>query len=341
MDWYVFGDGPLCVVVLVLNVSLDLDQKKSDGNPLLTVDDYGVHVGTHVFRATFPSTSTSPTGIQLALMGGSSFGATVWLNSRYIGSHLGSNTEDSAGLDLSFEGIDIATDGEENVLLVVMDNAGKDLRAGALNPRGITGAALVGGDDATLSWKLARNVAGTTDVDLVRGLFNEGALFAERTGMHLPGYDSSSWPALTSSTTTLSVQGPGISVFRTTLPLSIDSSLDASISFRLTSPLDGYFTPALAGSTDHFRALLFINGYQYGRFNPYIGNQIDFPVPPGVLDYEGENTVVVMIWCQDEVGGGCEMGIEANVDWVAKSGFERFDGEYLRPGWDERRMRFA
>ncbi|KAI0536821.1 galactose-binding domain-like protein [Xylaria digitata] len=170
----------------------------------------------------------------------------------------------------------------------------------------------------------------------MRGFLNEGGLYAERIGMHLPGYPDADWEASENESAVLSVQGAGVRVFRTKIPLNIPSGIDVSISFRLTAPSDATFTPKTS-ETNQLRALLFINGYQYGRFNPYIGNQIDFPVPPGILNYNGENTIAVTVWSQS--ADGAALKVEWNVDYVHKSSYDmNFDASYLRPGWDKKRL---
>ncbi|KAK6821046.1 family 35 glycosyl hydrolase [Apiospora arundinis] len=300
--------------------------KPASNNPVLYVDDYGIHAGTHIYRATFPSTAEPPTGVFLNITGGTAFGYSAWLNSQFIGSWLGLSYLDRAGLNLSFANATLSQSGEQNVLVVVMDNSGHDQRAEALNPRGITNATLLGPAPSSYSfseWKIA-GTAGRQDVlDPVRGPLNEGGLYAERVGMHLPGYDDSAWESASSSTSTgedknnstLSVPGAGIRVFRTTVPLSVPTGLD-------------------------LRALLFVNGYQYGRFNPYIGHQIDFPVPPGILNYDGDNTIAVTVWSQSSQGA--EMKVEWNVDFVHETSYDmRFDAAYLRPGWTKERLEYA
>ncbi|KAK7984309.1 putative PMA1-H+-transporting P-type ATPase [Apiospora arundinis] len=317
--------------------------KPASNNPVLYVDDYGIHAGTHIYRATFPSTAEPPTGVFLNITGGTAFGYSAWLNSQFIGSWLGLSYLDRAGLNLSFANATLSQSGEQNVLVVVMDNSGHDQRAEALNPRGITNATLLGPASYSFSeWKIA-GTAGRQDVlDPVRGPLNEGGLYAERVGMHLPGYDDSTWESASSSSSsstsedkknnTLSVPGAGIRVFRTTVPLSVPTGLDVSISFRLTAAEDA--------ASNQLRALLFINGYQYGRFNPYIGHQIDFPVPPGILNYDGDNTIAVTVWSQSSQGA--EMKVEWNVDFVHETSYDmRFDAAYLRPGWTKERLEYA
>ncbi|KAI0400807.1 glycoside hydrolase superfamily [Xylaria palmicola] len=309
----------------------------ASNNPVLYVDDYGVHAGSHIYRATFPTTQKPPTGILLNITGGLAFGYSVWLNSHFVGSWLGLSYVDKQGIELSFKNAMLNSD-KDNIFVVLMDNSGHDQRAEALNPRGITNAALLGpGAYAFSEWKIA-GTAGAEGglLDPVRGFLNEGGLYAERVGMHLPGYPDGDWAAADTDSATLSVQGAGVRVFRTQVPLHIPSGIDVSISFRLTAPSDATFT-SRSGKTNQLRALLFVNGYQYGRFNPYIGNQIDYPVPPGILNYDGDNDIAVTVWSQS--AEGAEMKVEWNVDYVHKSAYDmRFDASYLQPDWDSKRL---
>jgi hypothetical protein len=305
-------------------------------NPVLYVDDYHIHVGVHIYRATFTSTSEPPTGVFLDITGGTAFGYSAWLNGDFIGSWLGLSWIDKEATTFSFSNATLNTD-EDNVLVIVMDNSGHDQRSEALNPRGITNATLVGsGTYSFTEWKIA-GTAGREDLlDPIRGPLNEGGLYAERAGIHLPGYPGDDLVATDPESTTLPVPGAGVRVFRTVAPLAVPAGLDVSVSFRLTAPGNDTFESD-AGYTNQLRALLFVNGYQYGRFNPYIGNQIDFPVPPGILDYNGDNTVAVTVWSQS--AEGAELKVEWNVDYVHESSYDfLFDGAYLRPSWTEDRL---
>lgn len=214
-----------------------------------------------------------------------------------------------------------------NVLVVVQDNTGHDETPGYLNPRGILGASLLGGANFT-SWKVAGTAGGTTtQLDPVRGALAEGGLYAERVGWHLPGFDDSAWNDTSSPSTGLS--GAGIRFYRTVVPLAIPTGVDVSISFTLSAP-----------GSQEIRVQLFVNGYQYGRFNPYIGHQVDFPVPPGVLDYSGNNTIGLAVWAQSEAGG--QVGLDWSLNYVADSSFDvLFDGAYLRPGWTSERLNYV
>lgn len=325
--------------------------KPDSFNPVLYVDDYGIHVGNHIYRATFPSTTSPPTGVALNVTGGNAFGYSAWLNAHYIGSYLGLSYTGIGAINLSFANATLRSDGQDNILVVVMDNSGHDLRDAAVNPRGVTNATILGPSDRSAggpgysftSWKIAGTAGGERNIDPVRGPLNEGGLYAERIGAHLPGFSDDDWKE-ESGGSSLAVPGAGIKVFRTVVPLHVPDGLDVSISFRLTAPgsstNSSTFTPTVPGYSNRVRVLLFVNGYQYGRFNPYIGNQIDFPVPPGILDYDGDNTIAVTVWSQSAEGSEVKVGW--NLDYVHSSSFDmKFNGSYLRPGWTGDRFSYA
>ncbi|KAH7137451.1 family 35 glycosyl hydrolase [Dactylonectria estremocensis] len=315
--------------------------KPADNNPVLYVDDYKVHYGNHIYRATFSSTDKPPTGVFLDLIGGFAFGYSIWLNSDYIGSYYGLSYLGTHSGTYSFKNATLKDDGD-NVLVVLMDQSGHELRGSAIDPRGITNATLVGsGSDYEFTeWRIAGNAGLEDNIDPMRGPFNEGGLYAERVGMHLPGYPDDGWKDLSSDTSNLVVPSAGVRAFRTVVPLDVPKGIDVSISFRLTSTLDGTFTPSKSTYTNRLRALIFVNGYQYGRFSPYIGHQIDFPVPPGVLDYHGDNSIVVTVWSQ--AAEGVEMNVEWELNYTHSTSFDMgFESSYLRPGWEESRLKYA
>lgn len=315
----------------------------ASNNPVLYLDDYHVHVGNSIYRATFPSTASPPSGVYLNITGGTAFGYSAWLNSVFIGSYLGTSTSATGALELAFANATLASDGSDNILVIVMDNSGHDETSGAIKPRGIWNATLIGdGQNSFTEWKIAGTAGGEDNIDPTRGVYNEGGLYAERIGTHLPGYPDGRWP--TGNSTTLAVPGAGIRVFRTVVPLSVPPGLDVSISFRFSAPGNGSssstFVPTDAKYSNRVRALLFVNGYQYGRFNPYIGNQINFPVPTGILKHNGDNTIVVTVWSQSAEGAEVKLGWE--LEYVHTTGYDMgFDAEYLTPGWTSDRLVYA
>jgi len=79
-----------------------------------------------------------------------------------------------------------------------------------------------------------------------------------------------------------------------------------------------------------------------GKFLPYVGNQVEFPVPPGILNYSGDNTVGLSIWNQDD-GAEATVSVSMKVLGVYASAIDTagLDTAYLRPGWDESRLQYA
>lgn len=293
-----------------------------DTLPVLYVDEYGFHNSFHLFRGHFDGAAT---GVQLSVQGGLAFGWTAWLNGQHIGSWLGNTTLGVGNATLSFANATVHTN-STNVLLVAQDNTGHDLRGGATDPRGILRASLSGPANFT-QWKIAGEAGGSTiQLDPVRGPLAEGGLVAERLGWHLPGYDDADWASGTPST---GFSGADIKFYRTTFPLDIPANVDASFAFVLSAP-----------GAKTLRAQLFVNGYQYARFNPYVGNEVKFPVPPGILNYSGENVVGLSVWAQEEEGARVEVRMVQEFA-VESSWQSRFDGEYLRPEWTEERLKYA
>jgi hypothetical protein len=105
----------------------------------------------------------------------------------------------------------------------------------------------------------------TSYPDKTRGIFNEGGLFGERKGWHLPGFDTTSW-----HTRDLSAGLPdghaGAGFFVTTFKLDIPTGYDVPISFVFDNVAQPY------------RALLFVNGWHFGKRVANLGSV----VPPGV-----------------------------------------------------------
>jgi beta-galactosidase len=289
-------------------------------------------------KVDLPCKFTSTIKLKHLLTSSPTSGWSAWLNGEFLGSYLGDSSTEQANLTLSFSNVTVSTS-KPNVLLVVQDDTGHDETTGALNPRGILDFKLEGSSTGFTHWRLAGTAGGESNLDPVRGAWNEDGLFCERVGWHLPGFDDSAWKsaskvqALVNGTTSsvLSFTGATVKFFRTTVPLNIPAGRDVSISFILGTP---------SGSSTSYRAQLFVNGYQYGRYYPHIGNQVVYPVPAGILDYSGENTIGIALWAQSEEGADITVGWRVN--YVADSSLEVVGlGEGLRPAWSEEREKFA
>lgn len=153
---------------------------------------------------------------------------------------------------------------------------GKDETSGAINPRGIVNATLIGSNAPHFSsWKVAGNAGGENNIDPVRGPYNEGGLHAERLGWHLPGFDDSAWSA---GSPDVGLKAAGANFYRTVVRLDVQRGVDVSLGFVLGTP-----------KGKKLRAQLYVNGYMFGKFVPWIGNQVVFPgksssfPPPSLL----------------------------------------------------------
>ena len=89
--------------------------------------------------------------------------------------------------------------------------------------------------------------------DKVRGVLNDGGLFGEREGWHLPGFDTSSWTKRDLSEA-LPGNAAGVGFFVTTLDLNFPPSSDVFLSFQFET-----------ANTQAYRARLFVNGWMFGK----------------------------------------------------------------------------
>ncbi|KAF1951789.1 hypothetical protein CC80DRAFT_597237 [Byssothecium circinans] len=297
--------------------------------PVLFSSDYKFYTGAKIYRGYF--SGTSATALNLTVQGGLAAGWNVWLNDQAIGYHPGNASLTSTTATISFGNVTLKDTG--NVITVVTDYNGHDQTstgpAGAENPRGILGAQLLGSASNSSwlvfdQWKIQGNAGGETNVDRVRGPMNEGGLYGERLGWHLPGFDTSAWES--ASPVTDGINGAGIRWFTTTFNLGIDEDLDVPL---------GIEVGAIEGTVA--RVLLFVNGYQYGKYLPHIGPQTRFPVPPGIVNTRGKNTLSVVIWAQKDTGAKLStLRLFEYGKYQSGFGFSKIDGEALQPGWVDR-----
>jgi hypothetical protein len=288
---------------------------------VLYVDEYGFHTGISLYRARISGT---PSALNLGVQGGTAFGFSVFFNSEHIYSYTGNSSAETHNTTISIASSALNT--KENVLLVVMDNTGHGLRTLALEPRGILYANLTGG--TINSWRIAGTAGGEANLDPIRGSLSEGGLTCERLGWNLPGFNDAAWPSLSPSTGKSSA---GVEFYRTTANLSIPDGVDISVAFELDIPTN----------MTALRTILWVNGYNFGLFNPTIGNQVEFPVPPGILNYQGENTIAVSVWNQDGTQPA-RVDVGWKVIYAHTTGYDfKFDAGALRPKWDASREQYT
>ncbi|EFY85580.1 beta-galactosidase [Metarhizium acridum CQMa 102] len=257
--------------------------------------DYGFNTGTLVFRGHFTA-SGNESLFRAWTSGGTAYASSAWLNDRFLGSFKGDDATENHNSTYALPGL---TAGERYVVTVVVDTMGfnenfnpgyEDMKA----PRGILDYALSSPDGAPtdVTWKITGNLGGQDYADEFRGPLNEGGLFFERQGYHYP------FPPVDALFTPGSpfdgVDRAGVAYYAARMPLAL--------------PADGYDIPlsfVFADGTQRrgdYRALLYVNGFQFGKYLSNIGPQTEFPVPEGVLDYNGDNWVGLAVWSLDGTG---------------------------------------
>lgn len=241
---------------------------KNTTNPLLKLQtptslyasDYGYHSGSLVYRGHFTATGDE-TSLFLNTSGGNAFAHSVFLNQTFLGSWTGNNSNQTYAQDFPFASS--LSPGADYVLTVLIDHMGQDEEAPGTDaikfPKGILSYALHGAahTQTPITWKMTGNLGGENYLDKVRGPRNEGAMYAERQGYHLPNPPSNDWK--TSSPFSEGMNGPGVAFYSTSFKLDVPRGYDVPMSFVFNNGTYG------AGSSA-YRVQLFVNGYQFGKY---------------------------------------------------------------------------
>lgn len=270
------------------------------GTPLLTPtslygSNYGFNTGSLVYRGYFCATGDEDR-LNLTISGGNAYAASAWINQTFIGSFVGDPDRES----MTFEHtIPKLQSGKSYILTVVVDSNGlnENLFPGSdsmKTPRGIIHYKLHSTSNKRptdiTNCKIAGNLGGEDYMDKFRGPLNEGGLFFERSGYHQP---SPPMDCFTSASPFSGTKRAGITYY--------------TAKFDLDLPADQYDIPisfSFGGNTKaaRYRAPLYVNGFQYGKYISNIGPQTEFPVPEGILNYNGENWLGLSIWALDASG---------------------------------------
>jgi beta-galactosidase GanA len=267
--------------------------------PVLYTDEYGYHYGDVWYRGRFTGTGTE-TGISLAAGTGRAGSWAVWVNGAYLGTVTTGTAggDQNSSRDFTFpEGL--VTPGRDNIVSVLVRNMGHNENGGSNDnhkaPRGLLAARLTGPPDAPgppspLRWRIQGARGGQDLADQVRGPQNSGGLHGERAGYHLPGYPDHRWSAVTLPHHEPS---PGIAWYRTTVRLDLPRGQDIPVGLRFTD-----------GPGRHYRALIFVNGWNMGQYISDVGPQRVFTLPAGILRAREPNTIAVAVWSYDATTGG-------------------------------------
>lgn len=256
--------------------------------------DYGFHAGALLYRGHFTADG-SETQLKLWTQGGRGFATAVWLDDKFLGSFTGDGG--TGNFNSTYE-LPKLQKGKRYVVTVVVDNTGLNGNwtpgyDEQKSPRGILDWTLMsksGRGTPITKWKITGNLGGEDFVDKFRGPLNEGGFFFERQGYHLPS------PPLKSFKKASPFKGidkAGVAFYTAKLGLDHPSDqFDIPLSFTFKNTTD----------SGPYRALLFVNGFQFGRYMSSIGPQTVFPVPEGVLNYRGYNWIGIAIWALEDEG---------------------------------------
>jgi hypothetical protein len=251
--------------------------------------DYGYHLGYHLFRGTFKA-SGEEKKFSVHTRGGLAYAHSVWIGDTFLGSWKGNAEIDNHTMSHNLADLEA---GKSYTFTIVIDNMGHDQNwhpgmDESKAPIGILDYTLSGREKDAISWKLTGNFGGEDYPDRVRGPTNEGGLFAERQGYHLPNPPTNGWKT--------SMGGPveglkkaGISFYTTTFDLHFQPSLDIPTAISIQ-------TSSKAQNRPSYRLQIYVNGWQFGKYVHDIGPQTKFPFPPGIWNYSGKNTVAVTFW---------------------------------------------
>ncbi|KAI0010903.1 glycoside hydrolase family 35 protein [Xylariaceae sp. FL0662B] len=272
----------------------------------LFAGDYGFNAGVLVFRGHFTAKGSEKT-LAITTQGGTAYGHSIWLNGTFIGSWAADPRTASRASTYPLPPL---TTGAPYVFTVVIDHMGLDgnyvpgLDTGKA-PRGIlkyrlASSPIIIAPTTPIAWKLTGNLGGEDYADRARGPLNEGGLYAERQGYHLPRPPTDKFVPGSPFAPPPS-SAPGVLFYAAPLPLRLPSP-------KYDIPLCFVFGNVTGGAV---RIQLYVNGWQFGKFVGHIGPQSLFPVPEGILDYDGENWIGLAIWRMEELSGELSFRLEA------------------------------
>ncbi|KAF2723861.1 glycoside hydrolase family 35 protein [Polychaeton citri CBS 116435] len=263
--------------------------------------DYGFYAGAIIYRGHFTAHGGEST-IFMETQGGSAYGMSAWLNGSFIGSFYGADQYANGNTTFTLPNL---SSGRNYVLTVLIDQMGLDENFvvgpdDMKSPRGILRYTLAGHNQSDITWKLTGNLGGEDYRDYTRGPLNEGGLWAERQGYHLPSAPTSSWDDSTGPNE--GVASAGVAFYATTIDLDMPEGYDIPLSLTFANTTTSASASNSSSAVAAYRCQIFVNGYQFGKYVHNIGPQDSFPVPEGIWDYHGSNYVAVSLWSLEAEG---------------------------------------
>jgi hypothetical protein len=248
-----------------------------DGQPVLFADDYGFAYGDVWYRGRFTGAEAMQS-VSLAYRTGTQGLLMAWLDGRPLGTHrMPVPDRDSPGTwaaTARFEVPGASRTGGPHVLSVLVRPMQHDRDGTAA--RGLTGVTFEGASP-DVSWR----IQGAAEPDPVRGPMNNGGLYGERHGWHLPGHDDSGWER---TGLPRADRRQGVTWYRTRFRLDVPAGVDASVGLTLDDDEDRAW-----------RAQIFLNGWNLGQYVNDVGPQHSFVLPNGILRTRGGNTLALAV----------------------------------------------
>lgn len=236
----------------------------------LIAGDYGFGAGSLLYRGYFVALG-SESSIWLSTTGGAGFGHSVWVSETFVGSYVGVGPAKSANQTHTFPPSLKLERGKTYVITVLIDHMGQETSwtpgyDTMKTPRGIIDYALSGhghndGEKRKdgVKWKLTGNLGGEQYRDLVRGPMNEGGMWAERQGYHLPSPPTARWAR--SSPIRNGLSEAGVAMYAASFDLNIPAGYDVPLSF--------VFSNSTGTAPANYRVQLYVNGWQFGKYSKF------------------------------------------------------------------------
>lgn len=277
------------------------------GQPVLAMSDYGFHHGDVWYRGRFTTTDARPLQLELFFGGGGAGLIQVWLDGQFLGQQEHDTGRPFPETTDTFKRLLKDLPPGEHVLSVVVrnnshnwdlfaDDAHKEARgliAASLAPRGGQRFAV------PIAWKLQGNKGGEDIADLVRGPMNNGGLYGERMGWHLPIEPGKPQPGWEATALTAAPPAPGTYWLRTQFKLDLPPGHDVQLGLA-------FGDTSRPRSEVENRALIFVNGWNLGQFIAHIGPQRVFVLPPGIVNPNGENTLTLAVTTDGQAANALE-----------------------------------
>ena len=256
-----------------------------EGRPVLFADDYGFHYGDVWYRGRFTDTIDTES-VSLSYSTGTQGLLMAWLDGKPLGTHRmpvpdnATVRQGSWAANATWPVPEKQRAHGPHVLSVLVRRMQHDQDGKALDThkvaRGLT-AVTFKGASPKVSWRLQ----GAAAPDPVRGVMNNGGLYGEREGWHLPGFADRGWPLVDLPRAD---RRQGVTWYRTGFRLSVPPGVDASIGLTLTDDPDRAY-----------RVQIFLNGWNMGQYVNDVGPQHTFVLPNGILRTRGTNTLALAV----------------------------------------------